>query len=826
MYAIILANIGAALYGLALGVIAYRSYNMQAKILALSNRYDAFSIARYQAILGSTLMASVSILIPAIPYGATWLWLAVICYPLVAAIASGGYEHLRHTWLSMKYTTMHNIFHSIDRTLNYIPKNILKFVLKIFNYSHRNLGQIYIALQTILFLALFPTANLLLGIMGLTYIGLAVLRAHRYLPDRITYALEKLDYWVNQFAEVILRSTVFNITAVLQITYGVIFNIIVPKIIKKLTGEDREFWHVSDLNKTKELPDRITSDISLEDFKTIMQTLPRIEPLDNAKKNNSRIELLTEEFDAVTEHIKLEVINTYATMQEQDINADDANVNLADKAAFSVIYDLVYPEARQLYLLLAKINVDMKKAAELHHVNRGYTMSALHMTHVPHILPPLEFNFVEFKQTLQAHYKQLSEHSNQQLLDSINFSAFDLPLAARWRDIKAQRESLQQQRRKVPNRIAAANVEALLAQNAAEIAKFTEIQIERWRSELNLAADTQQKEVFAEYIRVQLNKVCNEIEHCNSILTNYKVESLPEFQTKGRHVLALALDLIKLDDAEGIKLAYKILATLAIEAVSPVGVHDAVDTLYYKYVFPKLCKEHSTLSAYDKLTIYLQKIRFELYEDLYEAMSANVVFATLLYNVDFKGRNAQMAVMKTLAPLNLQGKFNTQSELANDPGLFEEILINFFAYTLARAMMTFKYGYSPEYILEQMLALEDYSLCLDWAEEFNPEVRDYIYDIMQNSDDEQERRALLTVWLYSARIFCCTQPDPQQTVETILPNAKDPVIAPTSPILTYAWQGVQFAYDSIYKVADYITREPTLEEKEQMQRMNTARVEF
>ncbi len=831
-----LATFGSVFYGLAMGVLAFRMYSMQYVILQGANRFSALAVGGLRAGMGSLLLASLYLAVPAL---ATYGWTVsafgflMTAFPFAAGWAAGGYAQVKDAWLKSQSPPLIRIIESVDYALSLIPEPIFSALHTVLTRSHPYIGSVYMAAQLAVFAFMGATVQPLIGFAGLGYSALAYARGHNYLPLFVSKPLEKFNYWVGLFSGIFLKSTVLKVGAILNLGWEFTFNIGMPKVVKHFMGRDSEFLQVAQFTEVVKPQPRIARDVNLDNFKRIYEALPPTREVSTAATAAARAGFLGEELKALLRDFFDQAATVQIPAEElaplmYEGPARNANAGFLTQIKYAK-QDAV--QSARVKALYAKYFLPfMSNFFDTRGGTNNYAMTVAHMGWVPTILPPApEINYEQLLATVEASFaahRNVEPVLRKKCLDSPKFPGVDHDLYQTAVDLKEERSRLVARRRNDGETVARiAELDALIAENNRSL-------IAAWKRELSIENETDAV-LFRTYVMMRLQQACDVIAAGGDALMDKDVASLAEFQQMGQHVLARCQYLLSTNEPQNIREAQDMLAILAVESgdYCANAAYDVVKALYTQHVVPALIQEIPDMTSEDKLGLFLQDQRQHLFDQIYDFVKNHPDVNKIFPDLDFNDRHTYSSVAKALSVMHLKVKFNAQSDLSNNQvGFLSMLGAQFYGYVISRVMMLLEHGYSPDKVIQSMLdqnaAGDDdpfnSGVCArDWSTAFSdPQVQEYIEDILiaTGTESDEARKRIYTMMLYDQGILKCTNPAARAEIEQLMPTARNPA-PPQSALMnlanvatTKAYEAGTILFSKAQDVADYVTTPPTAQE--------------
>lgn len=772
-------NIPNIMRGIVFSSVQYSLFAVQREYVRGDNGGAGFSVGSTQAIMGNILMYTLSLAFPA--FGALRVfslisW-GVYLTPMIAGFVAGAYRNIKE-----RLTVGHpdpntqrmfiEMFETIDRQFAKIPPRLSQFLTTFLSIGHTWFGTIFFAAQ-LATMGAFAVLQPWVGIPGLVYLAMYVMRANGYMPLFIAKPMEKIDYWVGLTAGLAIGGLTYLVSTVINLIVEFSLNVVLPKFLKWKIDPKTDVMHIENLTseiKKEEYAPKLPRNMSINTLHSLVRAMPNLA------------------FDME----RGETFETQIDREMSQFTHDFADFSLNERPDHYMVTN-IKPFLDQLPITKG----------------RGLGVTFRHMGETPFKAPVAEqVNFAEFKASvsrsnlmnsvktfkakslsspkfwkisskLESELLTLSDRqlklstkitennrSKTQCEESANFLSQGhmhmtpylqgrLNLQGRSNEIRATIAGLEQQ-----------NATLIRERDAvqAEMAPIHQAMIRAHGDALKLPDTATEEEIILTCIEKCLDEIYKTIEG-GSTLWEKKADSVEEFKNKGRHVIihcrnlldfgsetyigadhqatleAYNAELIQANNDDlaaarkaAIIEAHDILGQMAIEAADfcASGIYDVVNKQYESYVVPRLTKATGTFSPREQVLIQLQKRRQALFDMLYNRFMNQPDMRLWLATADPNDRHLYNMFVNLFESFNITATFNAKSDLSVQRASTKtRLLYNMFAYAGARIMMSLDAAYSPIGIVWNLSKVDGestfnaYACCAKWAEEFaeNVEVK-------------------------------------------------------------------------------------------------------
>lgn len=734
---VVLSSIPDVMRGVVFSSLQYSLFAMQHDYLRGDNGGIGLTVGSAQAVMANILMFTLTLAFPSLSALRTFYYISWAAYllPGIAGLTVGGYKNIRERLTGAgqndKLTGIvkrlldfaQKVFTRLDRFFNFIPASISRVLSIALAKGHKWFGLIFFVTQFVT-MAILAVLQPWVGIPGVVYSGMYLLRAKGYLPTFLAKAMERLDYWVSVVAGLAIGGVTNLILTVSNLVIEFVANVILPKVLRWKLDQSTDVMRIEHLTTDvakKTYEQKIPQDISIENFNHLLNSMPDLSfELD-------RHETLDIRMDAEIE------------MLRQDLTE-------------------FAKEQRKFRLTSFKPFLDQLPISK----GKGLGVTLRHMGEEPFkapLAPAVDFS--EFKKLITASDLSKSVKSfKAKCLSSAKFWKVSAGIEAERLeaigDLLKANNKLQEQEQLNRSEIMANN--RMIAERSVP---FNTRIIRAHGDKLGLPNDATEDEIITAFVKNGIETVCDTINDGSSLYEK-RADSVEEFKNKGRHVAIYCKDLLSSDNFLDVISAHDILGQWAIDAADfcATGNYDVINKQYISYVEPHIIATKGGLSPREQILMQLQKRRQELFDMLYHRYMNLIWVRLVLADTDPSDIHMYNSYVHVFESFNIPANFNAKSDLSVQKANSKtRLLYNMFAYIAARLMMSLDTAYSPIGITWNISKVEDestfnsYACCSQWSEGFSQEeVTDKITDILYYGTDADKRK-LLALMLYDFDVF-------------------------------------------------------------------------
>lgn len=752
-----LFNLPNALRGVVFSSIQYSLFAMQHEYLRGDNGGIGLSIGSTQAIMANILMFTLTLAFPALSVLRPFYYISWAAYllPGIAGFTVGGYKNIRErlvgagqneqlTGIVKKILNLiQKVFEIVDSLLNLIPPFIARVLSIALAKGHKWFGLIFFTVQFAT-MAILTVMQPWVGIPGLVYTGMYVLKAKGFLPRFAAKAMEKLDYWVSIFAGLAIGGLTNLVLTTINLVIEFVANIIIPKVLRWKLDQSTDILRI----------EYLTTDVAKRDYQAKLPANISLEDLNNLLNSTPELSF--------------------------NLNTDDTFETQMDAEIHTLWQDLAdYAKQKQKYRITAfKSFLDQLPISK----GKGLGVTLSHMSESPFKAPVApKVDFTEFNSLVAASDLSLSVNSfKAKCLNSSKFWTVSAAISAdRLESIGGLIKQNNDLQKDEPN-----NRQQIRENNKqiAEISKPFNAKIIRAHGEkLGLPSDATEDEIIIAFVKNGIKTVCSTIND-GSTLYEKRVESVEEFQNKGRHVAILCKKLLESGNQQDLISAHDMLGQWAIDAADfcATGNYDVINKQYMSYVEPELIAAAGGLSPRTQILMQLQNRRQQLFDMLYHRFMNLIWIRLLLIDTDPSDIHMYNSYVHVFESFNIPANFNAKSDLSVQKANSKtRLFYGLFAYFGARLMMSLDTAYSPTGIVSDISKVNGessfnaYKCCLEWAQQFAEKIETFtriengqtieekvysgaVYDKMEEIlyyGSDSEKRKLLALMLYDFDIF-------------------------------------------------------------------------